>query len=255
MAVDVVDLRNFYASPLGQVARRLIGQTVEGLWPDASHLAVLGIGYATPYLPPLRLRAERVVAFMPAVQGVVNWPAPGLSASALVEPTMLPLPDACFDRVLVVHGLETSDAPAELMSEIWRILNPGGRIIVVTPNRRGLWARMDTTPFGHGQPYSRSQLNALMRQSLFSPEHWAEVLYLPPLQRRLFLGSATAWERIGSGLSLPFAGVHVIEATKQLYRPVTVRQVRRAVRMQPVLLPAPGAGVAAPQATPKRAPP
>ncbi|MDJ1157468.1 methyltransferase domain-containing protein [Chelatococcus sp. SYSU_G07232] len=247
MAVDVVDLRSFYASPLGHVARRFVGRAIEVLWSEARDLSVLGVGYATPYLSLFRGPAERTVAFMPAAQGVVNWPTPGLSASALVEPTMLPLADQCFDRVLLVHALETSDAPEELMSEVWRILNPGGRIIVVAPNRRGLWARMDTTPFGQGQPYSRSQLNSLMRQTLFSPEHWAEALYVPPLQRRLFLRSAAAWERVGAGLSLPFAGVHVIEATKQLYRPIAVRQVRRAAQLRPVLLPSPGTTVVAPR--------
>ncbi len=239
MAVDVVDLRSFYASPMGHVARRLVGRAVERLWRDGDGARVLGIGYATPYLPLVREGAERVAAFMPAAQGVVNWPSNGLSASALVDVAMLPLPDASFDRVLVIHALETSDSPAEILSEIWRILTPGGRMVVIAPNRRGLWARMDTTPFGHGQPYSRSQLNALMRQALFSPETWMEALYVPPFTGRLFLHSAAAWERVGAGLSLPFAGVHVVDATKQLYRPMTVRSPGRAVtRLKPILIPA-----------------
>ena len=131
------------------------------------------------------------------------------------------------------------ESPTELLYEVWRILTPGGRIIVVAPNRRGLWARMDTTPFGHGQPYSRSQLNRLMRETLFSPEAWAETLYVPPLPGWFLLRTAVAWERVGISLSLPFAGLHVVEATKQLYRPVTVRQTRRVSRASPVLIPAP----------------
>jgi SAM-dependent methyltransferase len=176
---------------------------------------------------------------MPASQGVVNWPASGLSASALVDPMTMPLPDASIDRVLLVHAIEAVESPTELLYEVWRILTPGGRIIVVAPNRRGLWARMDTTPFGHGQPYSRSQLNRLMRETLFSPEGWAETLYVPPLPGWFLLRTAVAWERIGVGLSLPFAGLHVVEAVKQLYRPVTVRQTRRVSRTAPVLVPAP----------------
>jgi SAM-dependent methyltransferase len=150
----------------------------------------------------------------------------------------MPLPDASIDRMLVVHALETVESPTELLHEIWRILTPGGRIIVVVPNRRGLWARMDTTPFGHGQPFSRTQLKGLMRQTMFSPEGWAETLYVPPLRSRFFLRSAVAWERLGVGLALPFAGLHIVEATKQLYRPVAVRQIRRVARTAPVLVPA-----------------
>jgi SAM-dependent methyltransferase len=248
MGIDVVDLRAFYASPLGGVARRLVGRAIERFWRPVQGLRVLGLGYATPYLLPVRAAAERTLAFMPASQGVVNWPPTGLSASALVDPMMMPLPDASIDRVLVVHALETVESPTELLYEIWRILTPGGRIILVAPNRRGLWARMDTTPFGHGQPYSRSQLNRLMRDTLFSPEGWAETLYVPPFPSWLLLRTAVAWERVGISLSLPFAGLHVVEATKQLYRPVTVRQTRRAARLEPVLVPAPASRDAYPGA-------
>ena len=54
-----------------------------------------------------------------------------------------------------------------------------------------------------------------MRGAEFSPENWAEALYVPPLKRKLLMRSAAAWERVGAGLSLPFSGVHVIDATKQ----------------------------------------
>jgi SAM-dependent methyltransferase len=152
---------------------------------------------------------------------------------------MLPLPDSCIDRILVVHALETEESPGEMLSELWRVLTPGGRIIAIVPNRSGFWARIDSTPFGQGQPFSRRQLNNLLRDSLFSPIHWAEALYVPPVQRPLFLKSADVWERMGSILPLPVAGVHLVEATKLLYRPMAVSQVRRAQRvMSPVFVPA-----------------
>lgn len=244
MSVDVTDLRAFYASPLGGVTRRLVGRAIDRFWGPLTGLKVLGLGYATPYLAAVRPECERTLAFMPATQGVVNWPGSGPSASALVDPMMMPLPDAVIDRVLVVHALETVESPTELLSEVWRVLTPGGRIIVVAPNRRGVWARVDTTPFGHGQPFSRSQLKALMRQTQFSPEGWAETLYVPPFRNRFVLQTALAWERLGTGFNLPFAGLHIVEATKQLYRAVTVRSVRRAGRFAPVLVPAPASRVA-----------
>lgn len=239
MSIDITDLRSFYASPLGAVTRRYVGRVIDRFWGPLTGLRVLGLGYAPPYLVHVRGECERTIAFMPASQGVVNWPSTGASASALVDPLMMPLPDASIDRVLVVHALETVESPSELLHEIWRILTPGGRIIMVAPNRRGLWARMDTTPFGYGQPYSRSQLKSLMRQTWFSPEGWAETLYVPPLTGRLVLSTAAAWERLGSSFSLPFAGLHIVEATKQLYRPGTAVAVRRARRTAPVFVPAP----------------
>lgn len=238
MSVDVTDLRAFYAGPLGYVAQRTISRSLGRFWSDLRGLSVLGLGYAVPYLPEGGGVGRRI-AFMPASQGVVNWPASGLSASALVDPTAMPLTDSSVDRVLVVHALEVVESPAELLGEVWRVLTPGGRVILVCPNRRGLWSRMDTTPFGHGQPFSRRQLRHLLRASLFLPDNWAEILYVPPLRSRLLLSGAAAWEAFGIGLSLPFAGLHVVEATKQLHRPVPVYEKRRARRFSPVLVPAP----------------
>ena len=242
MAVDVVDLRSFYATPLGRVAQRFIGAIVQARWDNVAGLSVLGIGYATPWLDGFRDKAVRVIAFMPAEQGVVNWPTEGeVSSSALVDATQMPLPDSCIDRILMVHALENADAPHELLAEIWRVLTPGGRMILVAPNRRSAWARMETTPFGQGQPYSRGQLRTLLREALFSPVHETEALYAPPFMRPTLLRFAGVFEKIGARLALPGAGVHVIEATKQVYRLVGARRtVRRQLpQLEPALAPTP----------------
>ena len=165
---------------------------------------------------------------MPAEVGVARWPAQARAAAALVELDMLPLPDASIDRALVVHGLETAEHPSGVLEEVGRVLAPGGRAMFVVPSRRGVWARVDGNPFGQGQPYSRTQLRDLMREALFSPIFWGEALYAPPFRRRFFLNSAPAIERIGAAMGLPFAGVLIVEATKQLYRPVGVRRLGAA---------------------------
>jgi len=236
MHLDVVDLRSFYASALGEVVRRFVGKILRERFSNCTGYSILGFGYATPYLGIFRDEAVRVLAFMPAEQGVVNWPSSGHSASALVETTMMPLPDSCIDRAIVVHALEITEHPRDLLAEIWRILTPGGRVLVVAPSRSGLWARVDRTPFGHGQPYSLGQLRELMRETLFSPTHWDEALYVPPFQRRTSLRSAPAFEWTGAYFGLPGAGVLIVEATKQLYRPVGVR--RAAQRALPGFKPA-----------------
>jgi len=239
MSLDVVDLRNFYAQRLGTVARRFVGRGVRARWPDVRGLRVLGLGYATPYLGLFRDEAERCLAFMPATQGVVKWPSTRPSLSALADERDLPLPDAAVDRVLLVHLLEVSDDPHGMLREAWRVLTAGGRLLLVVPNRRGLWTRMDNTPFGNGRPYSRSQITHLLRETWFTPTGWGEALYVPPVNRRWLLGSAPAWERTGATLSAPFAGVHIVEATKQVYRPLMARRGRKSLvpALEPVLAP------------------
>ena len=239
MALDVIDIRSFYASPLGRVTRQVLTGHIRKRWNRTQSLAVLGLGYATPYLDSFVGEAERVISVMPARQGVVNWPTGRPSASVLASAEALPFPNASIDRVLVVHGLETQDNPQDMLSEIWRILTPGGQILIITPNRRGFWARIDKTPFGHGQPFSRRQLTDLLREALFSPSYWSEALHYPPFKGNMLAKTAAAWEKIGEALALPFGGVHIVEATKLLYRPVLVSNARRSrATLSPILVPA-----------------
>jgi len=198
MPMDVIDLRDFYGRPLGRVARLMIGRRIRSLWPDVKGRSVLGLGFATPYLGQFLGEAERVLGLMPAQQGVLRWPPEGRSLTGLVDEKELPLDDESIDLVLVVHGLEASEAMRAMLRQIWRVLAPGGRILIVVPNRRGLWARRELTPFGQGQPFSRSQITQALRESMFSPSDWENALFVPPFDWRPLLRSARAWERVGS---------------------------------------------------------
>jgi SAM-dependent methyltransferase len=199
----------------------------------------MGLGYCGPYLDRYRDEALRTFVMMPAAQGVALWPPAGRSAASLVAEDMLPLPDGCVERVLVAHALETAEYPSAVLEEVWRVLAPEGRAIFVAPSRRGVWARVDGTPFGHGQPFSRGQLRDLVRDALFSPVFWGEALYAPPFRRRAFVSWAPAIERVGAAMGLPFAGVHIVEALKQVHRPVGARQLarKRLIRLEPALAP------------------
>ena len=158
MHQDVVDLNAFYLTRLGRVARRILGQQIRRVWPSVREESVLGLGYPVPYLGLFREEAERVLAVMPAGQGVMTWPDSGGRLVALADDGVLPLPDGCIDRILIVHGLEFSEQRRAMLEEVWRVMRPNGRILVLVPNRHGLWARAEATPFGHGSPFSASQL-------------------------------------------------------------------------------------------------
>lgn len=235
MSTDVVELSRFYARPMGRTACRLVAAQIAARAEAHPGERVLGLGFAAPYLDLFRPDAERVLAFMPAGQGVLRWPSEGPSAAALVDETALPLPDAAMDRILLVHCLETADSSRALLREVWRVLAPQGRVTIVAPNRRGLWARTERTPFGQGHAYSRGQLGRLLRGALFEPVSWGEALLAPPLALSLTLRWATAWERIGAALWPAFAGVIMVEAEKRLYAPVAARS--RVTAAEPALAP------------------
>ncbi len=234
MRVDVIDLRDFYEQPLGRMVARLVCRQIRLIWPDLKHCDIMGLGYASPYVPSLRAGARRVLNLMPAAQGVIRWPLEGGSLTALVEETSLPLPDAALDRILLVHSLENSEAVRPMLREVWRVLAPSGRLLIVTPNRRGLWARFDRTPFGHGQPYSRTQLTQLMRDMQFTPTRWGRALYTPPFASRSFIRSAAAWEKIGQRAWPRFSGLLMLEAAKQIYALTPEKARHRLLRPVPV---------------------
>jgi len=232
MRRDVLDLRRFYASPLGRAAREMIGRKLDEAWGDAHDLDVLGLGYATPFLD--LPRARRAVAAMPAAQGVEAWPGGAPGRACLAEEAALPFPNALFDRILVVHGLEESDDPLALMRETCRVLAPSGRVVIVAASRLGLWSDAEETPFGNGRPFTRHQLEALVREAELEPMAWSRALYVPPA--KWMLGLAGGFEQVGSRLWPAFSGLILLEAVKQTFavkpKPASAR-ARRAGAFRP----------------------
>jgi SAM-dependent methyltransferase len=229
MHADIVDLRQFYASRLGQCASEAIGMALSSVWSSIPNERLVGLGYAVPYLERFMAESERTFAFMPAGQGAVNWPVTGPSSTALVFDEELPLADSSVDRVLMAHALEYAENPRETLKEMWRVLAPGGRLVIIVPNRRGVWARLEKTPFGSGRPYSRGQLTALLRETNFTPAASSEALFFPPSRRQVLLRMRAMIERTGRRLWPAFSGVIVVEAQKRLYQglPVAARASRR----------------------------
>ena len=245
MWTDVVDLNEFYGAPLGKAARHLIRLEIRRIWPDVRGLHVAGIGYATPYLKQFRGEAARTIAVMPAYQGVTRWPREGLNAVALGDEAALPFDDSSIDRLLYVHAVENTEHLRVMMREAWRVLAGQGRLLVVVPSRRGVWCRSERTPFGHGKPYSKVQLQKLLKEVMFEPTQLERALYMPPVGWRVLLHSAPAWERIGRRWFPRFGGVLVMEAKKQIYAATPQRRIsfRRPLVVMPNGAKAPGAAM------------
>jgi SAM-dependent methyltransferase len=234
MHLDAGELLAFYESPMGQVARRMILRRMRHLWPAVDRARVLGYGFATPYLRAFQIEAERTISLMPAQQGVTAWPVER-PLTVLADEDALPFPDAMFDRILVVHGLEGADAVRPLMRQLWRVLAPEGRMLIVAPNRASLWAQIERSPFAHGRPFHRGELDRLLRGAMFEPQRWDCALYGPPIGGRRLMRNGTGWERMGRRLWPRLGGVHLVEATKSIYAPVPIQAKKRA---EPVLAPA-----------------
>ncbi len=235
MRRDVLDLRAFYASPLGGAARAMLGAKIDEAWGSCANLDVLGLGYAAPFLGRALRDARRAVAASPAAQGVEVWPRSERNLAVLVDEDALPFAQSMFDRILAVHALEESGDPLALMREIGRVLNPSGRAIVAVAARHGLWSHAEKTPFGHGRPYTRRQLETLLIDAELEPTGWTRALYAPPLSWAA--GSAEGFEQIGARLWPGFSGVILMEAVKPVFAMRPQGKPARARVFAPVLTP------------------
>lgn len=247
MHLDVTDLRDFYARPLGQIARRVLARRIRERWPSVGGQTLIGLGFATPYLGTFRGEARRIGALMPASQGAMIWPRKGDVMSVLVDEDRLPLPDNAVDRLLSVHCLEGAERVRPLLREIWRVLAPDGRLLMIVPNRRSMWARRDNTPFGHGRPYSQGQLEKLLADALFTPLNWTYALHMPPIDKRFILRSSHSFERLGARVTPTFGGVIIVEAKKEVMAPIgSGLKVARKVPARGTLVTADGKRAALP---------
>lgn len=214
---DAYDLKYFYNGIRGRVVRRIIREKILAIWPDVSNQTLFGYGYAIPYLKPFLEKSSLTANIMPAQLGVHNWPVDSKNLVCFSQENLLPLETNSVDRIIMIHALEFLDNPEDSFAEIWRILRSTGRLIVIVPNRMGLWARIDSSPFGQGQPYSASQVEDVLKENLFVHERTEHALFTPPFNTALPMQAANLFEKIGSMLFPALGGVHIIEASKQIY--------------------------------------
>ncbi|AUH63628.1 class I SAM-dependent methyltransferase [Paracoccus zhejiangensis] len=221
---DIADLQRFYYQrSIGRVVQRVLRDRLVQRWQpqQVQGMSVAGFGFAAPMLRPYLATARRVTALMPGPQGVMGWPAGAANHSVLCDETAWPIDTGSLDRLVMLHGLETSDHPDALLAEAWRVLGPGGRMLVMVPNRAGLWAASDRTPFGLGRSYTAGQLDQQARRAGFVSDWHGAALYIPPSDRRFWLRSAQFWERTGTRISrVLIAGVVLAELSKQVLGPV-----------------------------------
>jgi SAM-dependent methyltransferase len=208
MRPSVTDLHRFYGSEVGRRVTARLLRLMKPVLAHQHHDRVLGLGYAGPYLDPLVGVVERVVLAMPPLQGVEPWPKGRPNLAVLAEPTALPWIDAVFDQVVMVHALEYADPARKVLREVWRVLSPSGRLLVITPNRSSLYTLVDSSPFGNGRPFSHTQLDQLLTEAMFEPVGWVKALAWPG-----FAGGPRI-DRWTMKLAPRIGGVHLVLAHK-----------------------------------------
>ena len=91
----------------------------------------------------------------------------------------------------VCMAFDGAESPHALLREAWRVLAPEGLILLVVPNRWGLWRYGGSTPFSrkyagclaenHAQGFSESELCRMLEDHLLTPEICQTALMWPPV--------------------------------------------------------------------------
>lgn len=213
---EVATFQHFYDSAAGQAVRSRIEEKIALLWPDLTEETLLGLGYPGPYVERFRGSSNTVALCMPAAQGITYWPDKGHNQACLVQESCLPFRDNSIHRVIIAHTLEYTEHPKAVMREIWRVLAPGGKLLLIVPNRLSIWAHMGKTPFASGHAFHMFEITAMMQETLFLPCYTASLLFTPAVFPTLMM-KASLLENLGTIWLQPFGGVVLAEGEKQLY--------------------------------------
>lgn len=219
MRPDIVNLRQFYSSRLGRRVKARLRRVMRHHWPLPQG-SLLGLGYAIP----MESRHSRsngkgdlTLALMPLEQGGIYWPVDDKNRTVLCDLMRPPIGPNTVPRAVAMHIFEHTENPEEFLRILWQLLMPGGRLLLVVPNRRGLWAHWGSTPFTTGTAYTLSGMKALLNAADFTLREVSSALYPPPSAHPFWLHLWPILEWFGSVLLPRSGGVLIIEAEKQIY--------------------------------------
>ncbi len=227
MNIDVVDLKEFYRSPLSNNVQNVIKKMLARLRQTYQNKKTLFVGFGAPYAE----QTKSEFLLMQAHFGVLAWPDNDKNRALLSYEDEWAFTDHIFDEIVIVHGLEYAQHAGNLLQECYRCLRPEGRLIIITPNRRGIWVRSDKTPFGFGQPYTLTQLSLLMKKYNFIPVDVVRNLYTIPSST--WSGNLWSWvfEQIASRTLQKFSGIIGVAAIKRVHASIPMKKNEKEQRI------------------------
>ena len=190
MSWDVTDTDNYYRTPEGVLVADILAADLNHQYSSGRMRTLadtedqLAVGYPFPlYFPDQPLPP----VFMLAETGVLAWIRGKDVITACVDSESFPCATEVFEQVFVSHALEYVANKAGFLAETWRCLKGEGKLVMIVPHRRSLWALSDKTPFGQGTPFSRRQLKFILEQAGFEQIQIKHSLY------------AAIWDKIACG--------------------------------------------------------
>lgn len=209
---DIMAMAAFYHSVQGEMVRRVLQKPITRFI-RLGQTTPVGIGYTFPFIED-----PRVLHVVPSLMACPDYRLDSLPPrSCIADLCELPFEDEAIDRLLVIHALEYSSCMLEMLGECWRVLEPGGTMLLVVPNRRGFWSMGEQTPFGYGHPFHPMQLTHMLVMNRFKVTTSQTALFLPPSENAIILKTSALFEWVGRYVLPAFQGVLVVEARKDVF--------------------------------------
>ena len=230
MLYDVGNINAFYNEARGQMVSKLLRKEINKLCSPSKTTSNLVVGFPVCFSPD----EMTCPVLMPTEIGGMPIQYEHFVYSALIDSKSWPLESDSIDYIFITHALEFIPNQKDFLSEAKRVLKSAGKLILIVPHRGGLWSRAETTPFGHGTPFSKGQICNLLKKIGLSPEKCIRSLFLPPFADKLPETLTGKIEIIGGHLLQLFGGVLIVQATKMVY---AESKKNRATQKKPLFAP------------------
>ena len=213
MLYDVGKINTFYNHSHGQIVAKLLREELSNIWEPSKTTSNLAVGFPFYFFP------EDIICpvLMPVEIGGIAWAHNQEIYTAIIDSNSWPLESDSIDCIFISHALEFITDHHSFLMEAGRVLKSAGKLILLVPHRRGLWLRTETTPFGHGTPFSKGQIFRLLKNTGLNPEKCTRSLFLPPFAYKLPEALSNQIEIVGEHLLQLLGGVLIVEATKMVY--------------------------------------
>ena len=137
-----IDHFNLIAGLYDRVGQFRLSEPLQGLLALSSNYLLLDAGGGTGRVAAALIESVRNVIVADVSEGMLRRAAGKGLATVCAPAESLPFPSEIFDRVIMMDAMHHVMDQRQTTRELWRILAPGGRILIVEPDIRKLSVKL-----------------------------------------------------------------------------------------------------------------